>query len=255
MALMIDPPKRTSAFALPRWGWGGRGWAALGLGLLASAALAQQGIYTCTDARGRTYTADRPIAECSDRVQRELGPSGTLKRQVPPSLSPQEQAAQEDAKRKAQEERHRADEERRRERALVIRYPNRPAHDKERNQQLAQAQELSQLAQQRIAGLHEQRAKLDNQAEAYRQNPARMPATLARQIEENQRQLQAQRRLLQEQGQEIERINQRFDTELVLLQRLWLPAPAAGTAGGGSSTGSASAANALSGAASSSAAR
>ena len=31
-----------------------------------------QGIYTCTDAKGRKLTSDRPIPECHDREQRVL---------------------------------------------------------------------------------------------------------------------------------------------------------------------------------------
>ena len=48
-------------------------------------AAAGVGIYSCVDARGRTITADRPIADCSDREQRELNPSGTVKRKVEPT--------------------------------------------------------------------------------------------------------------------------------------------------------------------------
>ena len=51
------------------------------------------GIYTCVDRNGRRLTADRPIAECLDREQRELGPSGIVRRQIGPSLTEQERAA------------------------------------------------------------------------------------------------------------------------------------------------------------------
>ena len=52
----------------------------------------EAGIFTCTDARGRTLTADRPIPDCSDRTQRELGPSGVLRRTLEPTYTSQEQA-------------------------------------------------------------------------------------------------------------------------------------------------------------------
>src|SRR5436190_9468818 len=60
---------------------------AIGVGLLSAGFLPQawsqsEGIYTCVDSKGRRLTADRPIAECTDRVQKELNPSGTVKRQV-----------------------------------------------------------------------------------------------------------------------------------------------------------------------------
>ena len=54
------------------------------------------GIYTCIDSRGRKLTSDRPIAECTDREQSILNPSGTVKAKVGPTLTAQERAAQEE---------------------------------------------------------------------------------------------------------------------------------------------------------------
>ena len=50
-------------------------------------------IYTCVDKQGRKLTSDRPIPECIDREQRELGPSGTLRRVIGPTLTQQEREA------------------------------------------------------------------------------------------------------------------------------------------------------------------
>jgi hypothetical protein len=82
------------------------------------------GIYSCTDARGRTLTADRPIAECSDREQRELSPSGLTRRKVEPTYTAREMAEREDRAREAAVQAAPATDERRRERALLMRYPN-----------------------------------------------------------------------------------------------------------------------------------
>ena len=51
------------------------------------------GIYTCTDGQGRKLTSDRPIAECVSREQRQLNRDGSLRRTVPPTLTPEERAA------------------------------------------------------------------------------------------------------------------------------------------------------------------
>ena len=64
-------------------------------------------IYTCVDRNGRRLTADRPIPECLDREQRELSPSGTTRRQIGPSLTEIERAAQEAQRRKEAEARAR----------------------------------------------------------------------------------------------------------------------------------------------------
>jgi len=65
---------------------------------------APQGIYTCTDAKGRKLTSDRPIPECADREQRVLNPSGTVKTIVGPSLTGPERAALEARQRREAEE-------------------------------------------------------------------------------------------------------------------------------------------------------
>ena len=108
-------------------------WAGLTAFAFAQAPAAGQGIYTCVDKHGRRITADRPIPECLDREQRELSPSGITRRQIGPSLSDTERAALEAQQRKEAEERVRAIEEKRRERALVARYPDKATHDIERN--------------------------------------------------------------------------------------------------------------------------
>ena len=86
------------------------------------------GIYTCVDAKGRKITSDRPIVDCIDREQVELNPSGTVRRKVGPSLTAQERAAEEAKEREAAEERARRVEEKRRDHALLVRYPYRSVH-------------------------------------------------------------------------------------------------------------------------------
>lgn len=100
-------------------------------------ALAQTGIYTCVDAAGRRLTADRPIAQCSDRIQHELNPSGTVRRAVAPTPTAAERAAKEAQERKAAEETQRLAEEKRVQKLLLMRYPNQAAHDADRAKALA----------------------------------------------------------------------------------------------------------------------
>ena len=105
-----------------------RGALLLGLSTAALASEQQsttQGIYTCTDSKGRKLTADRPIPDCVDREQKVLNPSGTVKARMGPTLTARERADQEAAQKVEQEERARLNEERRRDRALLIRYPNK----------------------------------------------------------------------------------------------------------------------------------
>lgn len=186
-----------------------------------------QGIYSCVDARGRRLTSDRPIPECLDREQEVLNPSGTLKRTLPPSLTAQESAQAEAKARRAQQERARLAEERRRDRALLARYPDKATHDKERQAALAMADDVTVTANKRAALLQGERKKLEAETEFYKKDPAKMPASLKRQIEENQQQIAEQQRFIASQEGEKKRINARFDEELATLRELWAAKPAA----------------------------
>lgn len=178
-------------------------------------------IYSCVDSQGRRLTSDRPIRECIDREQRELGPSGTVRRVIGPTLTPQERAAAEVQRRKEQEEQARVAEERRRERVLLARYPDKAAHDVERANTLAQVDEVAATAAKRIVDLQARRKTLDQEMEFYRKDPAKAPMTLRRQLAENDEEVQEQKRFIAGQDQEKRRIHQRFDEELAQLRRLW----------------------------------
>lgn len=197
-------------------GSGAGAWAQSG-----ASALRVSSIYTCIDKQGRKLTSDRPIPECLDREQRELGPSGTVRRVVGPTLTDYERNAQEAQRRKDREERMRLVEERRRERVLTTRYPDKATHDIERAAAIALIDDVSAVATQHIQMLRGQRQTLDVEMEFYRSNPSKAPVVLRRQLAENDEGIQDRQRFLATQAQEKRRIHQRFDVELAQLQRLW----------------------------------
>lgn len=199
--------------------------AALALLSLSGAVFAQT-IYTCVDGSGRKITSDRPIAECNDRVQKKINPSGTVKGVLEPSLTADERAAREEKERRAAELREREVEEKRRDRALLQRYPNRALHDKERSEALGQIDEVIQAAAKRASELSEQRKAIIVDMQFYKAEPTRAPPSLKRRLEENESNQATQKRFIAEQEIEKKRINQRFDEELAKLRQLW---PMAGT--------------------------
>jgi len=179
------------------------------------------GIYTCVDRNGRRLTADRPIAECLDREQRELGPSGIVRRQIGPSLTEQERAAQEVQRRKEAEARARELEERRRERALTARYPDKAAHDVERAAAIQLVDDVTATAEKRQVELAQQRKAFDVEMEFYKKDPSKAPMSLRRKIAENEESIAEQQRFIAGQDQEKRRVHQRFDVELAQLRKLW----------------------------------
>ncbi|MBA3056649.1 MAG: DUF4124 domain-containing protein [Gammaproteobacteria bacterium] len=179
------------------------------------------GIYTCIDARGRSLTSDRPIPECTDREQKVLNPSGTVKARVSATLTAQERTALEAKEKAAQEERGRLNEEKRRDRALLARYPNQAVHDKERAEALAQIGVVRQAAAHRVKELLRQRTLLNEEMEFYKKDPSKAPPAVRRQADELAQSLAIQDRFIVDQDAEIKRVNARFEEELLRLKRLW----------------------------------
>ena len=207
--------------------------------LWAQGATSTSGIYTCIDRNGRRLTADRPIPECLDREQRELGPSGIVRRRIGPSLTEQEQAAVEVQRRKDAEARAQVVEERRRERVLTTRYPDKATHDIERNAAVQVVDDVTATAEKRIAELVQQRKTFDIEMEFYKRDPSKAPMSLRRKVAENADSMAETQRFIVGQTLEKQRVHQRFDAELAQLRKLWesqriVPhqPPTAGTGGG-----------------------
>lgn len=222
---------RSLLSVLPGRPWVAVGALLLGGGLWNNTAQAQQpGIYTCVDAQGRRHTSDRPIVACLDREQQQLGNTGIVRKTLPPSYTADERAKIDAQRKQEDEQRARLQEEKRRERALMIRYPNQAVHDKERAEALAQIDEVIGAVNKRELALVAQRKDINVELEFYQGDPNKAPNWLKRKIEDNEKQMGVQKRFLDEQVQEKQRLNGRFDEELTKLRQLW-------TAAGGSRTG------------------
>ena len=116
----------------------------------------------------------------------------------------------------------RLNEEKRKDRALLTRYPNRAVHDKERAEALAQVDVVMKAATKRIGELGVQRKEIDTEMEFYKKNPTKIPLSLKRQIEDHNTSVAVQKRFITDQETEMKRTNARFDEELVRLKTLWL---------------------------------
>lgn len=199
--------------------------------LLGGNAIAQQGIYTCVDGKGRKITADRLIVECADRTQQEVTPAGVVKRIVGPTLTDRELAAEEEKAKLQTTARLRDQEEKRRDQALILRYPNAASHNKERVLALAQVDQLIATAVVRTNELAAQRTVINADFEFYKKDPSKAPAALVRRRDENDSNAEEQKHYIANQTLEKQRVNARFDEELVKLRQLWAiaNAPLAGT--------------------------
>ena len=212
----------------------GRAWLIVALGAAAAGPVAVEAqtkpdtgggpaIYTCIDDKGRRLTSDRPIPECLGREQRVLNKDGSLRSVRPPPLTADERAEKDAADRRVAAERAAQADAIRRDRNLMMRYPDEASHRKAREKALDTVRAAVKATEKRLADLSAERKPLDDEAEFYIGKP--LPAGLKQQIDANEAAVEAQKSLAQTQAAELVRINALYDAEIERLRRLWAGAP------------------------------
>ncbi len=203
--------------------------AALWLVTFASGASAQAspnaaGIYTCVDDKGRKLTADRPIAECTNREQKLLNRDGSVRGVQPPTLTAEERAEKEARDRASIEARAAQADAVRRDRNLTARYPTEAAHNRGREAALDTVRLAIKSTELRLRDLAAERKPLLAEAEFY--VVKNLPAKLRAAMDANDAAIEAQRSAVGNQTAELDRINKLYDAELARLRALWAGAPA-----------------------------
>jgi hypothetical protein len=191
-----------------------RSWLVLAAGAtLASGALAAGtgALYVCTDARGKTITADQPPPQCSDRPVKELRPDGSVRRVIEPPLTAaqREQKAAEE-RRKAEEEVRRRDQVRR-DQALLDAYGDENEIEEARVRTADSRRALIDRARKRMEELQRERKKLDDESEFYARREK--PDKLKRAYDTNATMVKAQEKIIADTEAELARINERFDAD------------------------------------------
>lgn len=178
-------------------------------------------IYACEDSSGRRITSDRPIPTCMDREQRVLGTSGVERARIGPRMSEKERLEAENRQRLLRAQEHQAQEAKRREQALMQRYPRQEMHEAARKAALDQVDELIDAANLRMDNLRIERGKQAQEMAFYRKDPTLAPTSLQRQIENTEKAMDQHLRYLQARQSERRELVQRFDAELVILEPVW----------------------------------
>ncbi|OWQ88495.1 hypothetical protein CDN99_16720 [Roseateles aquatilis] len=177
------------------------------------------GIYTCTTPDGRRLTSDRPIAECQSREQRVLNSDGSVRKTVPPAMSPEEQAAAEQRRRIEEVQRAAQQDAMRRDRNLLQRFADEPTHQRARESALDDIRQAMQQSEKRLKELAIERKPMMDEAEFYKGK--RLPLKLQHQLDTNDAAADAQRQSIDNQKSEMVRVNKLYDDELARLKRLW----------------------------------
>ena len=189
------------------------------VGAMGTAQAQGAGIYSCVDAQGKRHTSDRPIPECLDREQRLLNRDGSERRTVPPRMNAEERALAEERKRLQEQAAAAQKDAVRRDRNLMMRFPDEPAHTKAREAALDDLRRAIVVSERRLKDLEEERKPLVAETEFYKGR--KLPFKLKSKLEANDAQQQAQRDIIQNQQAELVRVNALYDAELARLKRLW----------------------------------
>lgn len=194
-------------------------WCGVGIGALGASAAQAAGIYSCVDASGRRHTADRPIPECLDREQQLLNKDGSQKKTVPARMNAEERAASEERQRVQVQAEAAQKDAVRRDRNLMLRFPDESSHNKARESALDDLRRGIASSERRLKDLLDERQPLLAETEFYKGK--RLPFKVKTKLEANDAQQQAQRDIIQNQQAEMVRINALYDVELARLKRLW----------------------------------
>ena len=189
------------------------------VGAMGTAQAQGAGIYSCVDAQGKRHTSDRPIPECLDREQRLLNRDGSERRTLPPRMNAEERALAEERKRLQEQAAAAQKDAVRRDRNLMMRFPDEPAHTKAREAALDDLRRAIVVSERRLKDLEEERRPLVAETEFYKGR--KLPFKLKSKLEANDAQQQAQRDIIQNQQAELVRVNALYDAELARLKRLW----------------------------------
>jgi hypothetical protein len=128
-------------------------------------------MYSCVNAKGEKLRSDRELSGCVGE-QWELNADGSRRRLVPLHLSPEEEAAAEEKRRKDEAEATERKIRQRNEDRLLKLYPNPAALEAARQNELAATAASITLIESRIVDLTAARKPLLDEAEFYLKKPA-----------------------------------------------------------------------------------
>jgi hypothetical protein len=165
---------------------------------------------TCCDVNGKRTCGDPAPPQCLDKAKKVFDKAG-VSRDVERPLTQEELAAREAEKVRAAEEKKKAEEVARRDRALKDSYTTEHDIDKARDRAIAEIEKNAEQAKSRFEVAEKKRAKLDQEKEFYTKKP--MPANLQSQIKDNEAELAAQQKALQQKDADIEAVKARFDAD------------------------------------------
>lgn len=165
---------------------------------------------TCCEVDGKRICGDPPPPQCLTKARTVFGKGGVAK-EIEAPLTAEQRAAREAEEARKKEAERQAQEQARRDRALLESYASEKDFDKARDRAIADAEKNAEQAQNRLDAALKQKDKLAKEQEFYQKKP--LPAKLATQIKDNENEIAAQEKALQQKDADIAAIRERFDAD------------------------------------------
>ena len=175
-------------------------------------ASAQNRMYKCVDAKGKTYYTQTPPTECLGRDTQIINSkSGSVVTRIEGQLTPEQLAQREEEKKKKAEQEEKAREERRKNTALLNTYSSEKDITDARARALKENEAGIAATEKRIAAAVKRQKELDNEKEFYLKTT--VPAKLAQDIRNNEVDMKNQQELLDVQKKQVSTINAKYDED------------------------------------------
>ena len=189
----------------------------LGIALPATASI------TCCEVNGKRSCGDPPPQACVSKAKTVFTKGGVMKEIEAPLTEEQKAARAAEQARKVEEEKQAA-EQARRDRALTGSYSNEKEIDLALDRSITNIEKNAGQAKTRLEVAQKKQQQLAQEKEFYLKKP--MPAQLLRQVEENDKELAAQQKILQQKDDDINALKARFADDKKRYQQLMGKAPA-----------------------------
>jgi hypothetical protein len=172
---------------------------------------------TCCDVNGHRTCGDPPPPQCINKTKTIFSQGGVAK-EIEAPLTAEQKAARdaEDARKK--EEAKIAAEQARKDRALMASYTTEKEIDAARDRALKEIERNIEQAKNRLETARKKKEKLDQEKEFYLKKP--MPASLKAQVKDNDSEIAAQEKTLQQADDDIAAAKARFDADKTRFHQL-----------------------------------
>jgi predicted nucleic acid-binding Zn-ribbon protein len=182
----------------------------------APAALA---VYKCVDEKGITRIGETPPDECAKVPMQELSPSGTVRRTIAPSLTPEQVEANRAVEEKKRAESKAAAEQSRKDEALLNTYASDREIDMTRERNIAPIKGRIKIANERIAAVDKRMKQIEDEMEFYKAGKGKsgkakeMPESLTHDLDRAKKEKISLEKSIVDADKEIATLTAKYETD------------------------------------------